>query len=225
MQTTTSAFVRVLFLFLPRMLLHKPTRGGLLPKRKLLDRFAAFTRGTRHPIQAERIGRRRTRGEATRVAVRSIPETARLLLERGSVARPLPSFPSAPPFERGRLPFTCFSTATHSRFDAQPFGVLLLRRLWLLPPSSARNCRCGLLDAQWLVFWDAGASQSRARRHVSAEKEDPESCSTSAFKTWTLLIDNRRLEIEADGLPLLHGAQLAVDLATERDNVSWAGAI
>ena len=34
-----------LFLLLPRMLLHKPARGGLVPKRKLLDRFAAFTRG------------------------------------------------------------------------------------------------------------------------------------------------------------------------------------
>ena len=34
-----------LFLFLPRMLLHKPARGGLVPKRKLMERFAAFTRG------------------------------------------------------------------------------------------------------------------------------------------------------------------------------------
>ena len=35
------------------------------------------------------------------------------------------------------LPFTCCPTAFHSRFDAQVFRVLLLRRLWLpLPPSS-----------------------------------------------------------------------------------------
>ena len=41
------------------------------------------------------------------------------------------------------LPFTSFPTAVHSRFDAQPFRVLLLRRLWLPLPCSARNCRCG----------------------------------------------------------------------------------
>ena len=29
------------------------------------------------------------------------------------------------------LPVTSFPTALHSRFDAQPFRVLLLRRLWL----------------------------------------------------------------------------------------------
>ena len=40
---------------------------------------------------------------------------------------------------------------------------------------------------QWLGFWVAGASQLRARRHVSAEKLEPESHSTSAFKMWTWL--------------------------------------
>ena len=34
-----------LFLLLPRMILWKPSRGGLVPKGKLQERFAAFARG------------------------------------------------------------------------------------------------------------------------------------------------------------------------------------
>ena len=34
-----------LFLLLPRMLLHRPARGGLVPKAKLIERFAKFGRG------------------------------------------------------------------------------------------------------------------------------------------------------------------------------------
>ena len=34
-----------LFLLLPRMVLHKPPRGGLLPKSQMLDRFSTFNRG------------------------------------------------------------------------------------------------------------------------------------------------------------------------------------
>ena len=33
------------------------------------------------------------------------------------------------------LPFTCCPTSFHSRFEAQLFRVLLLRRLWLPLPS------------------------------------------------------------------------------------------
>ena len=32
-----------LLLLLPRMFLHKPARGGLVPKRNLMERFVAFT--------------------------------------------------------------------------------------------------------------------------------------------------------------------------------------
>ena len=101
----------------------------------------------------------------------------------GALAGPLPPFPCAPPFARplACLPFTCFPTAAHSRFDAQPFRVLLLRRLWLPLPPSARNC-------QW-----------PPTRFQCMDLARP-----SAF-------DNRRLEIVADGLPLFHGAQSAVD--------------
>ena len=41
------------------------------------------------------------------------------------------------------LPFTCCPAAFHSRFYAQVFRVLLLRRLWLSLPPSSRSCRCG----------------------------------------------------------------------------------
>ena len=34
-----------LFLLLPRMLLHKPVRGGLVPKSKMSERFASFSQG------------------------------------------------------------------------------------------------------------------------------------------------------------------------------------
>ena len=74
------------------------------------------------------------------------------------------------------LPFTCSPTATHSRFDAQPFQPST-RFQW---PSPRSLCR-------WLGFWVAEVSQSRARRHVSAEKLEPESRSTSTFKIWTWL--------------------------------------
>ena len=86
------------------------------------------------------------------------------------------------------LPFT-FPTAAHSRFDAQPFRVLLLRRFWLPLLPSARNCRCGLpLDSSGhhraVVQWQ-GFSKLRVGRHASAEKQ---SHSTFAFKTWTWLV-------------------------------------
>ena len=41
------------------------------------------------------------------------------------------------------LPLTCSPTLLHSRFDAQVFRVLLLRRLWLPLPPTSRTCRCG----------------------------------------------------------------------------------
>ena len=122
------------------------------------------------------------------------------------------------------LPFTCFPTAAHSRFDAQPFRLLLLRRLWLPLPSSARNCRCGLpldssghhraacavagvLGRRGFAVESAAACVCReagARVSLNVRVQDMDLARPSAF-------DNRRLEIVADGLPLFHGAQSAVD--------------
>ena len=41
------------------------------------------------------------------------------------------------------LPFTCCLVSPQSRFDAQVFRVLLLRRLWCPLPLSGASCRCG----------------------------------------------------------------------------------
>ena len=41
------------------------------------------------------------------------------------------------------MPFVALPTNRFSRFDPQPFRVLLLRRLHLPLPLSARQCRCG----------------------------------------------------------------------------------
>ena len=41
------------------------------------------------------------------------------------------------------VPFTCLPTSPLTRFDAQVFRVLLLRRLWRPLPLSASACRCG----------------------------------------------------------------------------------
>ena len=120
--------------------------------------------------------------------------------------------------------FTCFPTAAHSRFDTQPFRVLFLRRLWLPLPSSARNCQCGLpldssghhraacavagvLGRRGFAVESAAARVCReagARVSLNVRVQDMDLARPSAF-------DNRRLEIVADGLPLFHGAQLAVD--------------
>ena len=63
-------------------------------------------------------------------------------------------------------------------------------------------------------FWVAGASQLRVRRHAFAEKQEPESHSTFAFKTWTWLVRALSTIAVWRSWPtacLFHGAQLAVD--------------
>ena len=122
------------------------------------------------------------------------------------------------------LPFTCFPTAAHSRFDAEPLRVLLLRHLWLPLLPSSRNCRCGVplnssdnhravcavavvLGRMCFAVESATARVCReagARVSLNVRVQDMDLVRPSAC-------DNRRLEIVADGLPLFHGAQLAVD--------------
>ena len=96
--------------------------------------------------------------------------------------------------------------------DAQPFRVLLLRRLWLQLPSSVRDCRCGLPlgfscaacatagvlgrrgfaleSAAARVCREAGASVSLSGRVQDKDLARP------------IALDNRLLGIVADGLPL-----------------------
>ena len=89
------------------------------------------------------------------------------------------------------LPFTSFPSAPHTRFDPQPFRVLLLRRLWLQLPSSGRSCRCwpsprsvrrgGGFESQGIrsgVCRSAGLSGSR--RSGQLERQSPGHGSGSA---------------------------------------------
>ena len=148
----------------------------------------------------------------------SLPSRALLRLQGGSLAG---------------LPFTCFPTAAHSQFVMKvvlmnlyftcAVSGVLGRRGFAVESAAARVCR------------EAGA---RVSPNVRVQDMDLARPSAS---------DNRRLEIVADGLPLFHGAQSAVETAvvsvltrdgrpqchhgrcssrnisaTERDNVSQA---
>ena len=117
------------------------------------------------------------------------------------------------------VPYTSFPIAPHSRFDPQPFRVLLLRRLWLPLPPTARNCRCGLpLDScghhrascaaagvlgRWGFAVESAAAricrEAGARVSVDVRVQDMDLARLDA-------LDNRRLEIVADGLPSLPGS-------------------
>ena len=88
------------------------------------------------------------------------------------------------------LPFTCVPTAWHFRFDAQPFRIFLLRRLWFQLPSSVRNCRCGLLLA-WPSprslrhrggHGSEGFCTGEPRRHASVERRAPGCLSMSGSR-------------------------------------------
>ena len=141
------------------------------------------------------------------------------------------------PFSSTR--FVAFPTTKATTFDPQPFRVLMLRRVHLPLPLSIRNWRpldslghhhaacavAGVLgrrgfpleSAAARVCWEAGA---RVRTNVMVRDLD----------LWPPhRIDNHRLEVVADGLPLHGGAQLAIDTrlvsALTRDGTDrqWRG--
>ena len=107
----------------------------------------------------------------------------------------------------------------HTRFDSQVFRVILLRRLQLPLPLTARNCRCGHhLD----VFGHHRAACARAgvlsRRGYALESVIARVCREAGGRLVRDLdleiadrADERRLEVAVDGLPLFGGAQLAID--------------
>ena len=117
------------------------------------------------------------------------------------------------------VPFTSLPTMRETSFDPQPFRLLLLRRLRLPLPLSARWCRCGrpldclghhqsacsragVLEHRGYPMETVVARICRVRTNVIVRDLD-----LGAFNR----LDGRRLEIIADGLPLQRGAQLAVD--------------
>ena len=115
------------------------------------------------------------------------------------------------------VPFTCFPTSPLTRFDASLFRVLLLRRLWLplpLPRASAGVSLMSLATTVQLArrqgCWVVEVMLLKALLPGFAAR-----VTNVMVRDLDLLplhqVDARRLEVVADGLPLFHGAQVALD--------------
>eukprot|EP00438_Fugacium_kawagutii_P035997 Skav228963 [mRNA] locus=scaffold671:28044:28988:+ [translate_table: standard] len=122
------------------------------------------------------------------------------------------------------LAFTTIPFGPEFTYPSHIFRILLLRRLRLPLPLAARTCRCRrTLDfigdhraacARSGVLRNRGGALERAAARVCRE-------AGARVTTHTLLselnvptvdrMDNRRIEVIANGLPLHNGAQLAVD--------------
>ena len=122
------------------------------------------------------------------------------------------------------VPFTCFPVSRESRIDSSSFRVLLLRRLWLPLPPSSRNCRCGLpLDSRGHHCAACAQVGVLGRRGYALESAAARVCREAGARVSTNVMmrdmdllpldrpDTRCLEVVADGLPLHHGAQLAIN--------------
>ena len=110
------------------------------------------------------------------------------------------------------VPFTSFSTNSISSFESSVFRVLWQRRLWLsLPPST--RCRCGrLLDVRGRHRAACAVVGVLGRRgfpvaRVCQEAGARVSANVMVRDLDILLLDRqdgRKLEVVADGLPLVH---------------------
>ena len=117
-----------------------------------------------------------------------------------------------------------FPTDRVSRFDSQPFRILLLRRLQLPLSLSVRSCRCGRpLDTLGHHRAACATAGVLGRRGWALESVAARVCREAGARVRTNVfvrdmdlanhenLDGRRLEVVADGLPLHGGAQLAID--------------
>ena len=124
------------------------------------------------------------------------------------------------------IPFHTPPVSAVSRFDPQCLRVLLLRRLWCQLPLCSATCRCGQpLDSRGhhrgacahagVLGWRGFPLESWAER-ICREAGTRVSVNVRVQDLGLHQgprADNHRLEVVADGLPLFHGAQLAVDTA------------
>ena len=121
-------------------------------------------------------------------------------------------------------PFTTPPSSFHARFDPQQFRVLLLRRLWQPLPPVLRICRCGRpLNSSGHHRAACVTSGVLGRRGFAVESAVARVCREAGGRVSCNVFvrdldvgvpiagDGRRLEVVADGLPLFHGAQLALD--------------
>ena len=119
---------------------------------------------------------------------------------------------------------TALPTSRATRIDPQPFRLFLCRRLHLLLSLSHRTCRCGRLLDQFghhrAACPETGVLGKRGFplecAAVQVCREGGARVSTNVFVrdmdlTVRNALDSRRLEMVADGLTLLRGAQLALD--------------
>ena len=121
-------------------------------------------------------------------------------------------------------PFTALPTSRVTRIDAQPFRLLMCRRLHLPLPLTLRTCRCG---RQLDMYGHHRAACAEAgvlgRRGFPLEVAAAQVCREGGARVSTNVfvrdmdlaafnaLDSRRLEVVADGLTLFGGAQLAID--------------
>ena len=112
----------------------------------------------------------------------------------------------------GGLPFSCCPVSPTSRFSSQEFRVLSYFVPSGFPPLSvdAFGHRCATIG----VLGRRGFSLESAAAHVCREASGRVSVNVFVSDLDIAILgvmDNIRLEVVADGLPLFHGAQLAVD--------------
>ena len=105
------------------------------------------------------------------------------------------------------VPYSCFPTSALARFDSTQFRVLLLRRLWLSSSSIFSQVPvCPSPGRPWPPPWGVGSSRFCAG--VSH-------CQCAAWSvTWIWCFRADRTVAGSRwllGLPLFHGAQLAID--------------
>ena len=122
-------------------------------------------------------------------------------------------------------PFTCFPSTKETLFDPQSFRLLLLRRLRLPLPLTARRCRCGrLLDSYGHHRAACARVGVLGRRGFALESAAARVCREAGGRVMTNMLvreldlapgvnttDGRRLEVVVNGLSLFQGAQLAIE--------------
>lgn len=153
----------------------------------------------------------------------AVVELAELAATQQAVDRPTQAMLQSQAGPYASRAFTTLPVCPEMTYPSDLFRVLLLRRLRLPLPLSERFCRCRhTLDP----FGDhraacprSGALRSRA---PALERAAARVCREAGARvtTHTLLsdlnlvvdrLDERRLEVVANGLPLWNGAQVAVD--------------